>query len=187
MERSERDPERPNANAVNTATAASAGTTTPMASARHPVPPGEWPQPEEDDFSKYERPRITARFIAFTTDVTVLGISAYAMAGAYGDLLRKIIPHWITFTLLFMVVLLVYSILFEASRLRGTPGKRLMGYVVVDTKGKRLSFWRVVARNLLRPVSFLTGGFMMMLFSPDGQMLHDKIVGAIAEGLPPER
>jgi len=186
MEKSERpiDPERPHATAVP---AIPSAPHTGAASARHPIPPEEWPQPEEDDFSKYERPRLTTRLVAFTSDVMVLGISAYAMYGAYENILRKIMPHWTICVLLFIVVFFVYSVLFEASPLRGTPGKRLMGYVVVDTKGKRLSFWRVVARNLLRPVSFVTGGFMMMLFSPDGQMLHDKIVGAIAEGLPPER
>lgn len=175
------DPERPHAPETIQPSAA------PPVAVWEPLPLEQWPVPEEDDFSKYDRPRITSRFTAFTADFSVLAISAYAMAGAYGPMMKKIIPNWVAFTFVFLIAFFLYSVLFEASPLRGTPGKRLMGYVVVDTKGNRLSFWRVLARNLLRPVSFLTGGFMMMLFSPEKQMLHDKIVGAIAEGLPPER
>lgn len=69
----------------------------------------------------------------------------------------------------------LYWSLFESSAWRATPGKRMLGYQVVDTAGARISFARATRRyfaKLLSGVFFLIG-FLITDFTPRRQALHD--------------
>lgn len=75
------------------------------------------------------------------------------------------------------VIGLLYGILMECSRYQATLGKMVLGLKVVDTRGRRLTFWRSAARNLLMFVSILTLGigFLMAGWTRHKQALHDKL------------
>jgi uncharacterized RDD family membrane protein YckC len=75
------------------------------------------------------------------------------------------------------IVFLLYNAGFEASPFQATPGKSLINLKVTDLKGQRISFWRAILRNILKPLSFilLMVGYIMILFSKKSQGLHDLI------------
>ena len=60
-----------------------------------------------------------------------------------------------------------------------TPGMRHYGLDIVDPKsGERPAWWRLILRNLLGIVSFVTViGWAIIFFRKDGAMLHDLLSG----------
>lgn len=78
-----------------------------------------------------------------------------------------------------LVVNLLYSAGLEASPVQGTAGKLLMGCMVTDVAGQRLSFGRAVARWLAKLVSglVLMLGYLMIPFHPQHCGLHDLLAG----------
>ncbi|HEX2843253.1 RDD family protein [Hyphomicrobium sp.] len=79
-----------------------------------------------------------------------------------------------------LVVLMLYWILADASRYRGSLGKRVLGLSVVDGQGERLMLADAAGRNLLKILSAMPAliGFMMAGWTKRKQALHDKLVGA---------
>ncbi|MGD9679577.1 MAG: protein kinase [Candidatus Obscuribacterales bacterium] len=57
----------------------------------------------------------------------------------------------------------LYSVLFDSSSLRATPGKLIMGLMLADEKGRRLSFKKAAARFFCRPLLLLQP-FTLMAF-----------------------
>jgi uncharacterized RDD family membrane protein YckC len=84
-----------------------------------------------------------------------------------------------------VVVWWLYFALFESSSRRATPGKRVLGILVTDLHGNRLTFARATARNLARSLSdILFIGYLIMPFTPRKQALHDLIAGtAVIPGI----
>jgi uncharacterized RDD family membrane protein YckC len=74
----------------------------------------------------------------------------------------------------------VYGTLFEASHLRSTPGKRLLGLRVMRFDGKKLSVFQALGRNLLKiPASFFFClGHVFIAFSKTKQAAYDHAAGA---------
>ncbi|HLJ30659.1 MAG TPA: RDD family protein [Candidatus Angelobacter sp.] len=67
----------------------------------------------------------------------------------------------------------LYSAWLESSKHQATLGKRLVGILVENEEGKRISF----PRALLRSVMQYTGiGYLLALFTERKQCLHDLIV-----------
>jgi uncharacterized RDD family membrane protein YckC len=63
------------------------------------------------------------------------------------EVLRRFGPAFIAWSFGFFVVMSwMYFALFESSRWRATPGKRLLGIYVVDEGGRPVSFWRASRR-----------------------------------------
>ncbi len=83
--------------------------------------------------------------------------------------------------ILTVVILLVtnslYYSLLESSRWQATLGKRLVGLIVADENGKRLTFARANLRYLCKWLSFFIVflGFAVALFTRKQQALHDLI------------
>lgn len=80
-----------------------------------------------------------------------------------------------------IVIALLYWPFFESSALMGTPGKLLMGMVVTDESGGRLTFKQAMLRYL---ISILSGmvlclGYFFNLFTPKRQTFHDIMAGAV--------
>lgn len=69
----------------------------------------------------------------------------------------------------------------ESSSKRATLGKRVMGLQVTDLNGARISFWRSTARYFSTLLSALPLfiGYLMVLFNPKRQALHDLIAGTL--------
>jgi uncharacterized RDD family membrane protein YckC len=69
----------------------------------------------------------------------------------------------------------------ESSRWQGTVGKRLMGLVVTDERGYRLTFFRALGRYFGRILCELTFflGYLLIFFSVKHQGLHDRIARTV--------
>ena len=76
---------------------------------------------------------------------------------------------------------LIYFSLMESSPKMATLGKMAMGLVVVDYKGKRLSFDKATSRWLGKFISALTLGigFLMPLWTKKKQCLHDFMASTL--------
>ncbi len=75
----------------------------------------------------------------------------------------------------------IYYSLQESSSKRATLGKRVMGLQVTDLNGRQISFWRSTARyfSTLLSALLLCVGYLMVLFNPKRQALHDLIAGTL--------
>ena len=75
----------------------------------------------------------------------------------------------------------VYFATFESSRLRGSPGKRMLGMQVQDLDGRRISFARASARYSAKVLSaiLLMAGFVMIATTRRNQGLHDLVAGTL--------
>lgn len=76
---------------------------------------------------------------------------------------------------------LFYYALLHSSKWQATIGKKLLGLMVTDKNGNRLSFWRSLGRYVVS--SLLSGilliGFILAAFTEKKQALHDLIVGSL--------
>lgn len=80
-----------------------------------------------------------------------------------------------------LIVWFFYAPIFEASALRATLGKYLMGIQVADLSGRRISFRQSLIRNLMKIVStmILFIGYLFALFSSRKQALHDVLADTV--------
>lgn len=84
-------------------------------------------------------------------------------------------------TALAWVVVLGYFALLEATPLRATPGKALLGLRVTKLDGKRVGIIRSITRNALKGLSaaMLMLGFAMAGFTKRKQALHDLMTRSL--------
>lgn len=74
---------------------------------------------------------------------------------------------------------------FESSALQATPGKRLLGLIVTDERGRRISFLRASGRNIAKVLlAKYALGYLMALASPRGQALHDRFMNTLVTRRP---
>jgi len=85
------------------------------------------------------------------------------------------------FAILGILLRWLYFSGFEASSLKGTLGKMIMGLVVIDTTGNPLSFIQTSARFWSKSLSTITIliGFFMAAFTAKRQALHDMVVNTL--------
>lgn len=101
------------------------------------------------------------------------------------DGLIMLIPAWILGMLLpyvgGVILGLVYKPVFEASALKGTPGKAMMGMVVLSESGDRLTLKQAYIRYFCSILSglVLCIGYLMNLFTAKRQTLHDMIAESV--------
>jgi uncharacterized RDD family membrane protein YckC len=125
------------------------------------------------------------RFVAFVVDSIILGIpvsiiltavlfaalpeSIHTAASATVRFLVSVVFSWLYYTLL------------ESSRAQATPGKMLLGIVVIDLPGQRISWARANARYWSKYISAIIFyiGYIMAGFTSKKQALHDMIAGTL--------
>ena len=76
----------------------------------------------------------------------------------------------------------LYHALMESSEWQATVGKRLLGLVVTDMAGQRLSFWRATARHFAKIITNMVPaliGYIMAGFTEKKQALHDMLAGCL--------
>ena len=101
------------------------------------------------------------------------------------DGLNMLIPAWILGMLLpyvgGIILGLIYKPVFEASALKGTPGKAMMGMVVLSESGERLTLKQAYIRYFCSILSglVLCIGYLMNLFTAKRQTLHDMIAESV--------
>ncbi len=80
-----------------------------------------------------------------------------------------------------LLLWLLYAPFFEASAMRATIGKKIMGIQVTDMQGGRISFRASAVRTLLKLLSscFLSLPHLLALFTPKKQALHDLVADTI--------
>ena len=68
-----------------------------------------------------------------------------------------------------------------SSSYQATLGKMVVGIVVTDMQGQRISFWRATGRLFGKQLSAipLWAGYLMQPFSEKRQALHDMMAGCV--------
>jgi uncharacterized RDD family membrane protein YckC len=76
----------------------------------------------------------------------------------------------------------LYHALMESSEWQATVGKKVLGLVVTDMAGQRVSFWRATARHFAKIITNMVPafiGYIMAAFTEKKQALHDMLAGCL--------
>jgi uncharacterized RDD family membrane protein YckC len=87
----------------------------------------------------------------------------------------------IAFVLLIRLADWLYFTCFESSAWQATPGKKVLGLMVTDLAGRRISFARASGRYFAKIISAFTLliGFALAGFTAKKQALHDLIADCL--------
>jgi uncharacterized RDD family membrane protein YckC len=128
------------------------------------------------------------RFGAVIIDTLILGVVGYglqfAVMGSLGSPATPT-PEDLSKLLLVQLAAIVinwlYFALMESSASQATLGKMACGIVVTDLNGGRIGFGRATGRYFAKILSgcLLLIGYLMMLWSPQKQCLHDQLAGTL--------
>ena len=126
------------------------------------------------------------RLLAFVVDLGVTSLIFFALAIILPILLgpRLGVPRGSVIlavgTVAWLAVTWLYWALMESSSKQGTVGKDLVGIMVTDAEGSRMSFGKATVRHFAKVVSALPAlaGFVMAGFTAKKQALHDLITGS---------
>lgn len=141
------------------------------------------------------------RFLAYWLDSLILGIvlnviaavSAYpifsllsftlpnsidnspAMENAMTRMLVAFALSVLAYITVIMLAAVLYSILFEASRFKATPGKMLLGLQVTTIEGKTLTKGQALLRSTAKIISAITFciGYIIIAVHPEKLSFHD--------------
>lgn len=131
------------------------------------------------------------RFLAISLDFAIIATPLAALIVAVINTMHVEFPGMFSRTTIFIpfgpyrVILLVvawpYFALMESSERRATLGKRMLGLVVVDRYGERVSFIRASVRYFCRiPAEVLCLiGYVLSVFTDKRQGLHDLVSGCL--------
>jgi len=103
--------------------------------------------------------------MVFSSGMGNIASVSYALTMAFGILTVSTILNWLYYTLM------------ESSSQQATLGKMVLGMVVIDELGGRISFARANARywSKLLSAMFMWIGYIMAAFTEKKQALHDLI------------
>jgi uncharacterized RDD family membrane protein YckC len=95
---------------------------------------------------------------------------------------------WVATTFEFLLDF-IYATAFLCSSARGTLGMQVMDLHVTDLQGDRISFARAAGRYFATLLSILTFGvgYLIQLFTPRRQTLHDLVSGTVVVRPAPTR
>jgi uncharacterized RDD family membrane protein YckC len=126
------------------------------------------------------------RFVAWIIDSVLLGIVVSIFSLPFTLSLRDANLEralWSSFTppLISFVVQWLYYALMEASSTQGTLGKMVVGIIVTDSAGNRVSFGRATGRYFGKFLSslILLIGHIMIAFTEKKQGLHDILASTL--------
>ena len=128
------------------------------------------------------------RFTAFVIDATLFSVVQTVISVAVIGGVMTTMPGEeaavvavIAINLAMFTVMWLYFALMESSSLQGTLVKMMVGVVVTDVNGDRISFGRASGRYFAKGVSavILMIGYVMAAFTERKQALHDIIAGCL--------
>jgi len=142
------------------------------------------------------------RFLAYWIDMIILGVFAVpiliggAMALGIFGMIQNLPHNQEPFEngmppALFLFIALcwglgifgtwLYFALLESSEWQGTAGKKVLGIIVTDMNGRRVSFMRATGRHFAKFVTHFTFliGYIMAGFTEKRQALHDMIASCL--------
>jgi len=107
------------------------------------------------------------RFCALLIDGIILNIITFAIF-FFNPILYIVIAAFIPF---------LYFGICEGSSMSASLGKKMLGLMVVDEQGRKLSSAKAFTRSICRILSglILGIGFFIALFDENGKALHDKL------------
>lgn len=91
---------------------------------------------------------------------------------------------WALFGVLFVASIVaswLYQALMQSSSRQATVGKMVLGLIITDEAGNRISFARATGRYFAGILNVLTLGigYLMVIWTPHKQALHDRIAGTV--------
>ena len=128
------------------------------------------------------------RFTAFVIDAVLFSVVQTFISVAVIGGVMTVTPGdeaavfaVVAINLAMFAVMWLYFSLMESSSLQGTLGKMMVGVVVTDVNGDRISFGRASGRYFAKGVSavILMIGYVMAAFTERKQALHDIIAGCL--------
>jgi uncharacterized RDD family membrane protein YckC len=142
------------------------------------------------------------RVLAYVIDNAVIAVGILVVLipliilTGLGGLLSRIRPHegledagfFLIIGLIFLaatvslVVTWLYHALMESSEWQATVGKKVLGLVVTDLAGRRVSFGRATGRHFGKIVTNMVPaliGYIMAGFTERKQALHDMMAGCL--------
>ncbi|MFA4875915.1 MAG: RDD family protein [Methanoregula sp.] len=134
------------------------------------------PSPAETSPGRISYAGFWRRLAATIPDLAIAGIIALVI-NYFLEPAKVPFPLLVTLFLTGAIYLILYSPLFISSQFRATPGKMLLGLIVVYDNGRQLPFSRAVIREVGKYVSLLTLGlgFFIIGFTKKKQGLHDLL------------
>jgi len=109
------------------------------------------------------------RFFAYFIDGLILSIPGLLLGGGFGQMGVGYGVH--------LILGFLYYPFFESSVMSATPGKALLGMLVLSETGDRITFKTAVIRYFSRYLSMILMlvGYFMQIFTSKRQTLHDMI------------
>jgi uncharacterized RDD family membrane protein YckC len=91
---------------------------------------------------------------------------------------------WATFAVVLaagVIASWLYSALLQSSSRQATVGKIALNLIITDEAGNRISFARASGRYFAGILNVLTLGigYLMVIWTPKKQALHDRIAGTV--------
>ena len=122
---------------------------------------------------------IDSTIIGLVQMVLMMGVMGGSMAGGASE--EAMGGGVLAINLLLIVAMWLYFALMESSAKQATLGKMMIGVIVTDTDGNRLSFGRATGRYFGKIVSsiILMIGYLMAAFTQRKQALHDIMAGCL--------
>lgn len=147
--------------------------------------------PVPTQFGRADYAGFFRRLAAYLLDWIMIAVAVFALAIAVGVILAVVFAGndpkaaervgFFTGLLANVAIVFVgwlYFAMLESSANQATLGKRLLGIVVTDEQGQRISFVRATGRYFAKVLSsIMLVGFIMAAFMPKKQALHDLIAG----------
>jgi len=144
------------------------------------------PEDEGPDYAGF-LPRLGALII----DTVIVWITVFLISAVYyaiyymSNPVRAYDSAYYTedFIIIAVAVLIQYLYFagFHSSSRQATIGKSVLGLVVTDTDGRRLTFWRASLRYIGRIIVSITLGlgYLLIIFTEKKQGLHDFIADTV--------
>lgn len=136
----------------------------------------------EDNEDNMEYAGFRRRFAAYIIDWIVSLILSFIVLTMFFYLIYWTSgeePDKAIITIILLFIPWLYWAVMESSSKQATLGKKVLGVIVTDMKGNRISFGKATARYWAKSISalILFIGFIMAGFSVKKQALHDMIAG----------
>lgn len=133
------------------------------------------------------------RFGAAFLDLLLLTFLVFLLKFAFPDFsnilfFKKATPfmtnnatNWVLSRSSLIGVWIIYSMIMESTAMQGTIGKQVMGIMVADIEGNRITLPRSIGRNLFKIVSYaiLGLGFVYVLLDNKRRGWHDIVANTL--------
>ncbi len=121
------------------------------------------------------------RFAAAIIDGIILYIPVALLQYSMGGPAQEFSAMMLSQNIIAVSIQWIYFAIMESGNNQATFGKKALGLKVTDMQGERITFARATGRYFGKFVSAIIFfiGYLMMLWSPKKQTLHDVMAGTL--------